>query len=401
MKWHSLFGKAPSDTRVLVAMSGGVDSSVVAILLHTLGYNVVGCTLQLAAPSCGLGACCTGRDLSDVQQMCASINVPHVLVKARDEFKQKVIQRTVDSYAHGFTPSPCVWCNSKVRFEFLYEEMIRQRCDGFVTGHYAYVEDQDDEKYPYSLCSGVDPVKDQSYFLSMLSQDILKHVRFPLGNMNKTTVRRIARALNIPVAAKSDSQDLCFVKDSYVQTLWNLAPEIFSPGLIKSAEDMRVIGSHDGIAQYTIGQRKGIKLNSNENSGEALYVTDIKPTTNEVVVGTKQHGFCQRILLQDMNMFASYTPGMFVEAKIRARSKRIPARLWLDESTGKAEVEFLVPVQHVARGQVCVMYKASNYKSVKNILCAESESNNLHSRNMVAGGLIVDFIPSPRKIYLT
>lgn len=351
MSIYRLFDKEPKNTRVLVAMSGGVDSSVVAILLHSLGYQVVGCTLQLAAPSCGLGACCTGRDLMDVQKMCASIGVKHVLVKARDEFKQKVIQRTVDSYALGLTPSPCVWCNSKVRFEFLYEEMMRQNCDGFVTGHYAHVEKTDDKDYPYSLGAGVDPVKDQSYFLSMLSQDILKYVRFPLGNMHKRTVRRIARALQIPVAAKSDSQDLCFVKDSYVQTLWNLAPEIFSPGHIKSAEDMRVIGSHDGIAQYTIGQRKGIKLNPGINAGEALYVTDINPDTKEVIVGTIKHGFCQKIILRDMNLFNSYRPGMFVDAKIRARSKRVPARLWINDD-GVGVVEFLVPIQHVARGQI-------------------------------------------------
>lgn len=365
MNLYRLFDKKPEDTKILVAMSGGVDSSVVAAILKQLGYNLVGCTLQLAQPSCGLGACCTGRDLIDVQKICADINIPHVLVKARNEFKEQVIQRTVNTYAKGLTPSPCVWCNSKVRFDFLYQEAMRQGCDGFVTGHYAYITQENGNLY---INAGVDPSKDQSYFLSMLSKNMLNYVRFPLGNMHKTVVRRIAAKLGIHVATKSDSQDLCFVKDTYTQTLWNLAPDIFQPGDIVNTSG-KVIGSHDGIVQYTPGQRKGIKI-ANE---KALYVVDVKQNTNEVIVGDKEEGLVRILILENVNMFADYKEGMFVMAKVRARSGTTLARLW---KQGRV-LEFVTPIYHPARGQFTVMYI---------------------ERKLVASALIADFTLDKRRL---
>lgn len=441
---YKLFGKEPGKTKVLVAMSGGVDSSLVAVLLKKLGYELVGCTLQLAQPSCGLGACCTGRDLIDVQKICENIGIPHVLVKARDEFKQQVIQRTVDTYAKGLTPSPCVWCNSKVRFDFLLNAALEHGCDGFVTGHYAYISEEESDistvsesegggcvengSRKFYINAGVDPAKDQSYFLSMLRPEMLKYVRFPLGNMHKSVVRRLARRFGIHVADKSDSQDLCFVKDTYTQTLWNLAPQIFKPGNIVNTSG-EVVGEHDGVVQYTIGQRKGLgavsggnvrnavvknvgecsgscgvnggkcsrscvdsgscgvsagKCNGGEKKDcgkdmcgenkklvvvEPIYVVDIMPEKNEVMVGGKEDGLVKILFLENVNMFIfdkGFQEGMFVRAKVRARSETVLARLW----DGGHVLEFVVPIHHPARGQFAIMYIG---------------------RKLVACGLIKDF----------
>lgn len=436
-----MLGINPKHKRILVAMSGGVDSSVVAVLLHRMGYEVIGVTLQLAAPSCGLGACCTGRDLDDVKAMCSQEGFPHHLVLKREEFKEKVINYTVDAYGQGMTPSPCVWCNSKVRFESLFQAMQKYDCDVFVTGHYAYVSHTHlaythlghnhlEQSYlqqksidQYSLLSGVDPQKDQSYFLSMLSKDLLPYVQFPLGNMHKTTVRKIARKLGIHVAAKKDSQDLCFVKDTYTQTLWNLKPDIFKPGNIKDING-NILGTHDGVAQYTVGQRKGIGLNginmhginmtgirgngiastqsassannSNPNTSKSnplqtnsnqpksisthsnqspLYVIEIDAAANEIIVGQPSYSAARFIHLSQTNLLADYHEGMFVEAKIRARSTKTMARLWNQGTL----LEFITPIENVARGQICVMY---------------------HGRKVIAAGLINNYTKASKSIPL-
>lgn len=361
-------------TKVMVAMSGGVDSSVVAILLHRLGYQVLGVTLQLAAPSCGLGACCTGRDLTDVKKMCAHEGFEHILVLARDDFKEKVINYTVNAYAQGETPSPCVWCNSKVRFDHLYQTMQKYNCDLFVTGHYAYVTK--DKNNMHALLSGIDPQKDQSYFLSMLPYYILEKVRFPLGNMHKTTVRKIAQKLGLLVANKKDSQDLCFVKESYTQTLWNLKPEIFQSGYIKDLSG-KILGTHDGVAQFTIGQRKGLhnidRISSSTSS--ALYVINIDATTQTVTVGDCHAISYSKLFLTKVNLFVPFKEGMLVEAKVRARSETFFARLWDNGNT----IEFLLPIHVVARGQICVFYQG---------------------RKVIGAGLISNYQQSPIK-YLT
>lgn len=354
---------------MLVAMSGGVDSSVVAVLLHRLGYKVTGATLQLAAPSCGLGACCTGRDLEDVKKMCAYEGFAHHLVLARDEFKEKVINYTVDMYGQGMTPSPCVWCNSKVRFTNLLETMQKYDCDIFVTGHYAYIT------HDHKLLSGIDPHKDQSYFLSMLPSSMLPYIRFPLGNMTKPTVRKIAKRLGIPVATKQDSQDLCFVKDSYQQTLWQLNPHIFKPGEIKTTQG-EIVGTHDGIVNYTIGQRKGISaLRDISSQTKPLYVVDINPINNEVIVGDQSYTAAKYIHLINVNLISDYKEGMFVNAKLRARSPTYLARLWNNGSL----VEFMVPIENAVRGQICVMY---------------------HNREVIGAGLIQNFTKA-KKQYIT
>lgn len=330
-------------------MSGGVDSSVVAVLLKRLGYQVVGVTLQLARSSCGLGACCTGPDLDDVRKMCEEEGFPHHSVAAFEDFKDRVINYTAASYEIGLTPSPCVWCNSKVRFDYLLNAMKKFDCDLFVTGHYAHVASTDQG---FVLKAGVDPNKDQSYFLSMLPQAILEFVRFPLGNMHKKTVRRIARAYGLKAAAKKDSQDLCFVKDNYWETLNNLNPNISKPGTIKHTSGT-VMGHHAGIAQFTIGQRKGLgQINRPKTTNASpLFVVDIDAQSNVVTLGERSHTAASVLHLERVNLLVDYRPGMFVQAKIRANSKLFWARLW------DGKIEFTMPILDAARGQICVMYQ--------------------------------------------
>lgn len=326
--------------RVLVAMSGGVDSSVVAALMVRARYHVVGLTLQLARSSCGLGACCTGPDLDDVKDMCAAMGFEHYTVPAYEDFRAKVIDYTVDSYAIGLTPVPCVWCNSLVRFQYIFEAMKQHNCDMFATGHYAYCNGD-------SLYAGIDPNKDQSYFLSMVSKNILQYARFPLGHMHKSTVRRIARALKLPVAAKRDSQDLCFVKDHYIDTLHNINPGIFKPGRIINTQGER-LGDHTGVAQFTVGQRRGL---GHLKSNNPLYVTDVDANTNQITVGYREDMAIKAIYLTRMNMLENVRLGEFVQAKVRSRSKLYNARLYRDVMI------FDVPIYEVAKGQICVIYQ--------------------------------------------
>lgn len=327
--------------KILVAMSGGVDSSVVAILLKRLGHEVVGITLQLARSSCGLGACCTGPDLEDVKAMCAQEGFPHHTIPAYDDFKQNVINYTSVSYANGLTPSPCVWCNSTVRFQYLFQAMKKFGCDMLATGHYAYSNK--------GLLAGSDPNKDQSYFLSMVPRHMFDHILFPLGNMHKSTVRKIARRLGLEVATKKDSQDLCFVKDTYWETLNKINPNIFQPGVIKNLKG-ETLGHHTGIAQYTIGQRKGL---GNLQTGKAMYVVDIFPREKQLLVGSHSDTAAKALILEKVNLLADVYDGMFVWAKVRARSKTQLARIWQNGTV----IEFNTPVFESCKGQICVFYQ--------------------------------------------
>jgi tRNA-uridine 2-sulfurtransferase len=277
--------------RVVVAMSGGVDSSVAAALLAEQGHDVIGVSMQLypspgdgaagAAPDRHYGTCCTIDDLHDARRVASAIGIPHYILNFESRFDETVVANFVREYAAGRTPIPCAHCNSEVKFASLLERAIGFGADVMATGHYARITRDEDGRF--RLRRGLDPGKDQSYFLFSLTQDQMARALFPIGELDKATVRAHARRLGLQVAGKPDSQEICFVPDGdYAGFLEREAPELARPGAIVSAEG-RVVGTHDGVHRFTVGQRKGLRL----TSAEPLYVLAIDAPAARVVVGAK------------------------------------------------------------------------------------------------------------------
>ena len=349
-------GGTPSGTRVVVAMSGGVDSSVVAGLLARAGYDVVGVTLQLydhGAAAHRKGACCAGQDIHDARRVAEALGIPHYVLDYEARFRESVIETFAESYARGETPVPCIACNQTVKFSDLLNTAEMLGAAALATGHYV---DSRRVGAGRAMFRPADLERDQSYFLFATTQAQLDFLRFPLGGMTKSEVRRLARELALPVAGKSDSQDICFVPDGrYAGVVERLRPEAGRAGDIVHI-DGRVLGRHAGVIHYTIGQRRGLGL----AVGEPLFVVRIDAERNRVVVGPREALKKRRIVLRDMNWIGDPVPGdewrTGVEVFARVRSTRPPRPGTLCAADGVAAVELHDAEEGVAPGQACVFY---------------------------------------------
>ena len=344
-----------SETRVVVAMSGGVDSAVTAALVAGAGYRAVGVTLRLA-PESGAGrrpgACCAGRDVDDARRVAEALGIPHYVLDYEDRFRRAVIQPFADGYARGETPVPCIACNRTVKFADLLALARDLGADAMATGHYARrVEGPGGAE----LHRARDAARDQSYFLFATTRAQLSDVRFPLGGMTKDEVRRTAARLGLPVADKPDSQDICFVPDGrYARVVERLRPDAGLPGDVVDREG-RVLGRHAGIAGFTVGQRRGLGIGG---AGEALHVLAIDPETRRVVVGPRAALARSALRLGGVNWLAEpLAPAAPRRVAVRVRSTRPPAPAWIEATAdGGASVMLEAPEHGVAPGQACVAY---------------------------------------------
>ncbi|MEL6583131.1 MAG: tRNA 2-thiouridine(34) synthase MnmA [Pseudomonadota bacterium] len=356
------FDKDPADTRVLVAMSGGVDSSVVAAKLKSEGYDVIGITLQLYDHGAALakkGACCAGRDIHDARRVAEVMEFPHYVLDYENTFRESVIDEFADAYLAGATPIPCIRCNERVKFRDLLETAKDLEADCMATGHYIQRKNGSARA---ELHQAADPVRDQSYFLFSTTQEQLDYLRFPLGHLaSKEETRALANEFGLTVADKPDSQDICFVPNgSYAQVIEKLRPGAAEPGDIVHL-DGRVLGAHRGVIHYTIGQRRGLGI----GGGEPLYVVRLDADTRQVIVGPRDALATRRIPIKEVNWlgdgaFDTAPPeGWSIRAKVRSTR---PPKDAIIHPTGKntAEVELIVAEDGVAPGQACVFYDSDS-----------------------------------------
>ena len=349
--------KKPSDTTVVVAMSGGVDSSTVAGMMKKEGYKVIGITLKLYDDGKEVAAskqCCSGQDIMDAKRVANKLNIDHKILYYQNKFKQGVIDNFVDSYLKGETPIPCVQCNQTVKFKDLFEVSKNLKADAMITGHYVKSITSGDQT---SMYRAIDENRDQSYFLFNTTKDQLNYLRFPLGGMLKNETREIAKKLDLNVADKPDSQDICFVPNGdYASVIQKFKPESLKKGNIKDLNG-KVIGVHDGIINFTIGQRKGIKVSDKE----PLYVLKINSDNNEIIVGPKENLGKKDILLKDLNLLADkevLDQNIFV--KVRSTGNLLEAKVDLrDHNT--AHVFLVKPEDGISPGQACVFYSKDQF----------------------------------------
>ena len=348
----------PQDTRVVVAMSGGVDSSVVAAMLAEEGYDVVGVTLQLYDHGAALakkGACCAGRDIHDARRVAETMGFPHYVLDYENAFREAVIEEFADAYLAGATPVPCIRCNERVKFKDLLATARDLDADCMATGHYIQRRLGPGGA---ELHRAVDPARDQSYFLFSTTQEQLDFLRFPLGHLaSKAETRALAARYGLPVADKPDSQDICFVPDgNYASVIEKLRPGAADPGEIVDLEG-RVLGTHGGVIHYTIGQRKGLGIGG---LGEPLYVVALDPTARRVIVGPKQALATRSVPVREINWLgdAPFASQAEWPALVRVRSTRPPGEAVIRPvAATEAVVELLSPEDGVSPGQACVFYQ--------------------------------------------
>ena len=343
--------KPKKETKVVVAMSGGVDSSVVAAMMKEEGYDVTGITLKLyddAKKSKEGRQCCAGQDILDAKRVSENININHKILFYQKKFKSEVIDSFIDSYAAGETPIPCVQCNQTVKFRDLFRYAKDLKADALITGHYVSRVQVNGHANMYRA---KDQNRDQTYFLFSTTQEQLDYLRFPLGQIDKSETRAIAKKLKLNVASKPDSQDICFVPNGdYASVIKKFRPESFKPGKILDIKGNQ-IGEHEGIINYTIGQRKGIKIASNN----PFYVVNIDAGNNTIIVGSKDCLEVKQIKLRDLNILGSQKElKEIIHIKVRSTGRLLKAKIDIQETT--ANVEILDKETGVSPGQACVFY---------------------------------------------
>lgn len=349
------FDKTPAETRVVVAMSGGVDSSVTAALLKEEGYDVVGITLQLYDHGVAIakkGACCAGQDIHDARRVSEALGIPHYVLDYESRFKEKVMEDFADSYIKGETPIPCVKCNQTVKFKDLLDTARDLGADCMATGHYVQRILGGDGKA--HLLRGDDSGKDQSYFLFATTMEQLDYLRFPLGGMSKSETRDLAGKYGLMVADKPDSQDICFVPEGgYVSVIERLRPGAMEPGDIVDL-DGNILGQHGGIVRFTIGQRRGIGIGG---TVDPLYVVKLDPAKKQVIVGPQEALLTTGVHVKGVNWIGEDLPeeGLAVTTKIRSTCSGVPARIFQAEK-GCIKLMFDVHEVGVSPGQAAVFY---------------------------------------------
>jgi tRNA-specific 2-thiouridylase len=374
------FAKPPAETRVVAAMSGGVDSSVVAAMLKAQGYDVIGITLQLYDHGAAIekkGACCAGQDIHDARNVSDQIGIPHYVLDYESKFREQVMEDFADTYLAGSTPIPCIRCNQTVKFSDLLKTARDLGADCLATGH--YIRRTDGDTGP-ELHRAADASRDQSYFLFATTAEQLDYLRFPLGDLPKTQVRELADQFNLPVASKPDSQDICFVPEgSYATVVEKLRPGAGRGGEIVHL-DGRVLGKHNGVIHYTIGQRRGLGV----ATGDPLYVVKIDAPSRRVIVGPREALMTSGLLLEELNWLgegsleAAADAGSPVLVRVRSTRPPVPARLgWSD---GVPVIWFDDPEEGVARGQAAVLYDAEG------------------STRILGGGFILKPIPADERV---
>ena len=347
--------KSPKNTRIVVAMSGGVDSSVVAGLMREQGYNVTGITLKLyddsKAQSTGR-QCCAGRDIIDAKRVSETLDIEHKILYYQKKFRKEVIDSFIDSYVAGETPIPCVQCNQTVKFRDLFKFAKELKADALVTGHYVLRHQNNGGSQMYRA---KDKERDQSYFLFSTTQEQLDFLRFPLGSLKKSETRKIASKLKLNVAEKPDSQDICFVPNGdYASVINKYRPESFKKGDILDINGKK-LGSHEGIINFTIGQRKGIKISSEE----PLYVIDIRAKDNAIIVGNQNNLNINKIILRDINLLSNpneFQKNIFI--KVRSTGKLLESKVAIKNDL--TTVDILEDEKGISPGQACVFYSKDN-----------------------------------------
>ena len=362
-------GGSPLNHRIVVAMSGGVDSSVTAALLVEAGFDVVGLTMQLYDHGKALqkkGACCAGSDINDARLVAQRLQIPHYVLNYESLFQDKVMEDFADSYLRGETPIPCVRCNQTVKFTDMFDRAKKLGASAMATGH--YIRRKNKLGIP-SLYKGIDELKDQSYFLFATTKKQLEFLRFPLGSLTKEQTRNVARKYKLNVAQKPDSQDICFVPEGkYADVVRKLRPGNIDKGNIIDVNG-NILGQHNGIIDYTIGQRKGIGIGGRsgvEDKDTVLYVIAIDPEKNNVIVGPRNLLACKKIKISECNWIINQPEKskFKILVKLRNSSKPVNGEIHVNFETGLSDLYFDEPQFGVSTGQAAVFYNTKEYTHV-------------------------------------